>query len=354
MHSDSQKGEGLAMKVAAVVDYQGRLLSKWAARPYRSGLDRTAFAAEMRRNGADVDYVSYVDICDPSCANAYDFIVLTSSEDSGLHYKSYIEDVALHLDRLGLTTFPRFELLRAHHNKVFMELTRSRLLPDSARKVGSVVFGTAEDALNHRDGLGTGTWVLKASAGASSLGVHKIEGDVDLNRLVRKVSSSRDPAYDLRDVARAIRHRGYRRESLNRRKFVIQKFIAGMDGDWKVLVFGDKYFVLKRSCRPNDFRASGSGLLRYPDEVPSGLLGVARSIYEALESPCLGMDVGFDGKDYVLIEFQAVNFGTHTADTAPFYYACNESGVWEQHAWKGTTEGLFADSLVGFFRSRRR
>jgi len=50
---------------------------------------------------------------------------------------------------------------------------------------------------------------------------------------------------------------------LHRSKFIVQEFIPDLSNDWKVLVFWDKYYVLRRKNRPNDFRASGSGLFSF-------------------------------------------------------------------------------------------
>ena len=67
---------------------------------------------------------------------------------------------------------------------------------------------------------------------------------------------------------RWLRHKNYVRESWNRGKIVVQEFIPGLKNDYKVLIFGSKYYVLYRRVREGDFRASGQGLLEYRRELP--------------------------------------------------------------------------------------
>jgi hypothetical protein len=51
-------------------------------------------------------------------------ILYQSSEDKGLFYKDYIEDILLGLTLQGANLIPDFPKFRAHHNKSFMEILR--------------------------------------------------------------------------------------------------------------------------------------------------------------------------------------------------------------------------------------
>ena len=92
---------------------------------------------------------------------------------------------------------------------------------------------------------------------------------------------------------------------------IVQPFIPGLHGDYKVLIFGRKYYTLYRKNRENDFRASGSGFFYdVPLEEHEGLLNFARKITREIDFPIFGMDIAFDGKDYHLLEFQVIHLGT--------------------------------------------
>jgi hypothetical protein len=69
-------------------------------------------------------------------------VLYTSSEDRGLQYKSWIEDLVLAMEAAGARTIPSFRFLRAHHNKVMMEALRTQLFPKEAALLHTYSFGT--------------------------------------------------------------------------------------------------------------------------------------------------------------------------------------------------------------------
>jgi glutathione synthase/RimK-type ligase-like ATP-grasp enzyme len=195
--------------------------------------------------------------------------------------------------------------------------------------------------------------VIKGSSGASSEAVRKASNSKQLVNLAKKLSRTGNWPYHIWDLGRSFKHRGYKRESRHRKKFLVQDYVRGINGDWKVLAFGKKYYVLKRSPRKGDFRASGSGLIAYPDQVPRELLDFARHFYEALSLPFLAMDLGFDGDQFYLIEFQAVYFGTHTLDTSPYYYLRTDEG-WHKEEQPSQLEQVFVRSIVDYLSQMKQ
>ena len=69
----------------------------------------------------------------------------------------------------------------------------------------------------------------------------------------------------LKRLPRAIRSIADRRKSMPReRDYVLfQEFLPGNEGDTRIVTVGDKAFGLRRMNRPNDFRASGSGVIDF-------------------------------------------------------------------------------------------
>jgi hypothetical protein len=108
---------------------------------------------------------------------------------------------------------------------------------------------------------------------------------------------------------------------------VVQEYIPGLQNDWKVLVFGDKYYPLLRQTRKNDFRASGSGLLSFPKELPDGMLDTIQTIVEYFNVPQLSADIGYDGNRFYIFELQFIYFGTYTIEHSQFYFM-NEDEKW--------------------------
>ena len=121
--------------------------------------------------------------------------------------------------------------------------------------------------------------------------------------------------------------RGFSPISNNRRKFTIQPFVPNLLGDYKILVYGDKYFVVFRENRSNDFRASGSGKLSFPKNVPQEVLSFAKQIFENFKVPFISIDVGHYRKMCYLLEFQFVLFGQYATEKSPWHFLWSE-GTW--------------------------
>ena len=91
----------------------------------------------------------------------------------------------------------------------------------------------------------------------------------------------------LRQTLRAERERGY---------VLFQRFIAGNDCDTRVTVIGNRAFAFHRGVRPNDFRASGSGLISHLDlaSLPRAAINVAFEISRKLGFQSMAYDFVHD------------------------------------------------------------
>jgi hypothetical protein len=118
--------------------------------------------------------------------------------------------------------------------------------------------------------------------------------------------------------------------SNNRHKFIVQNFVAGLHGDYRILAYGKKYYAVYRKNRDNDFRASGSGRLDFEKTLPEGLLDYARRVYTQFNTPLMSLDIGFIDGHFHLFEFQCLCLGQYTLEKSKFYYRLNESGSWER------------------------
>lgn len=335
--------------VIILLDYKGHFTSKWASKPYRSGMDLKLIKNEFNNYGFNVEFKYYPEI---NFRENYkdDFILYTSSEDDNVFYKSYVEDIIYALELKGVKLIPSYKLLKAHHNKVFMEMLRDISYNKDIKKIKSNYFGTKEEFLQFQNTIKYPA-VIKSAAGASSLGVKKLESSESSKKIVDKISRSKNLLYEFKDYLRSLRHKGYKKESKNRNKFIVQNLLPGLTKDWKILIFWDKYFILERSAKENDFRASGSGIIKYPEIIPEGIFDFAKKIFEEFDQPYFALDIGFDGQDFVLIEFQALNFGTHTLDTAPFYYK-KENNAWKKYNETAIVEKELVASVVNYVNAK--
>lgn len=194
-------------------------------------------------------------------------------------------------------------------------------------------------------------YVIKPAAGAMSQGIELANSHKELFDIVKKKTKTLNLYNDLKDLLRKYYFKGYQMESRNREKLIIQQFVPNLKNDWKILVYWDRIYILKRHTRKNDFRASGSGNFVFDKDIPSGILEFSFEIFRELNVTQLSIDVCFDGKDFHVIEFQAIYFGTTTLVKSPFYYKRNNN-KFELVEEKSILEEVYAESIIYYIKSK--
>ena len=310
-------------------DYKNQF---WLKSNYKEeSVDLRLLKDEFSMLGYNVILKNYADI-DFKQDNYCGFHVFyQSSEDPNLFYKSYIEDILLGLRLQGAILIPEFEYFRAHHNKVFMEVLRDLYGTQKMKALRSWYFGTYEDYKNDRRIDVENKNVFKLSSGAQSKNVRLIASRKDHYSIPKAASRTFNWYYWFVDQIKPFlgkKYPNYKKKSHHRRKFLIQEFIPDLDGDYKVLLFQEKVFILTRKTRPNDFRASGSGRFSYFRDIPHKVLDFSTEVFNCFNVPFIGLDVAFKDDIPYLIEFQFVNFGTYTAEKSPYYFQ-KIDGKWQ-------------------------
>lgn len=306
------------MKIALITDYLGRFGSKQRSKSYRSGMNIEKLNEIFLSQKCQLKFFDFTSCLELLKETEPHFILYTSSEDKGEHYKSYIED-SIHLLSLSHhTCIPDFIFLRAHNNKVFMEMLRLHFKFSDVELFQSKFAATTKE-INELNILFP--IVMKGPSGALSKTVKKANNKKEallyFNSLAPKVQLKQK----VNEKLRRWRHRNnYNPEELIRGKIVLQKFIPNIDFDWKVLVYYNSLFVLKRKNRKNDFRASGSGLFSYTKDVPQKILDLAWKTREILNVPHLSIDIAETSKGLGIFEFQAIYFGTKTIENSTFHF----------------------------------
>ena len=84
---------------------------------------------------------------------------------------------------------------------------------------------------------------------------------------------------------------------------LLQEFVPDNDFDTRITVIGNRAFAYRRLNRPNDFRASGSGLRdNDPAKIDLDSVRLACQVAERLETQSLAVDVLYRGGERVLTE----------------------------------------------------
>ncbi len=334
--------------ITALIDYKSKFGSKHFDTPYRSGMDKQKLSTYFQDAGFDIDF---------KFLNEIDFrnedyeghpIIYTSSEDIGYHYKSYIEDVILALELSGANVIPSFKHLRMNNNKAFMEMMRD--YAEITNNMHAMVFGCMKD-LKMRLGTIKYPVVFKTASGASGTGVALVRNERELFAKVKE-ASTRHYKMDLKDHVRSLRHKGYIKESVYREKFILQEFIPELVNDWKVYLFGEKLYIFKRPIlNGRGIKASGGGYDNYfygeEAEAPEGLFDYALDIFNKLNVPHLSIDIAYDGKEFYLIEFQSLYFGTAGIPYSKGFFTKKDK-TWVFVSQRFEIEKVFADSIAHY------
>jgi glutathione synthase/RimK-type ligase-like ATP-grasp enzyme len=237
-----------------------------------------------------------------------------------------------------------------------MEILRNILFKNNKDMI-TYKFGGYSDFINFQQQLNYPV-IVKKSSGSASKGVYLSKSKEALKKLIKKISNTNDYRSQIIDFLFAQKKRinniqYINRVTLFRKKFIIQNFIEGIPNDYKVLIFDNKYYVLKRFNRNDDFRASGSGkfVKSVEFEVPGELLNSCNNWFKTFDVPCASFDVAFKDNKYYLIEFQFVSFGTYTQTSAKRFYIDNHN-QWEISEKLIPLEEVYADSIIKYLRRK--
>ncbi|WYD80266.1 MAG: hypothetical protein V8K32_13250 [Candidatus Electrothrix gigas] len=267
-----------------------------------------------------------------------DIVIYTSSEVEDV--RNYIKDV-MYMVAKRCHIVPSMDALMAHEDKGFQQLYRDYY------KFGNVDGGYFYDFASLPCKY---PYVYKTTVGAGSSGVTLIQGKKDQNKLKKRFRISL-----LRTLIKLVRkfqltskeYKIYSYRYQGTCSSVYQKFIHGLTGDYKILVFGLKYYVLQRKVKKGGFKASGSGLFYFPEagEVPDSVLNFAQSIYNFLDVPYASLDIAESSDECYLLEYQATNFGPYTLIKSKGYFVMNDTD-WIYVQEKSCLESNFSQALL--------
>jgi len=330
-----------------LTDYKDYFGSKIITFPHRSGMDKDMLKQYLKEKQFEVIYLSFpeIDLRKHDFRNR--FVLYTSTEDFGYYYKSYIEDLIHALSLQGAFLIPPYRFLRATNNKVFMEMLRDLSDLNDLKNIRSKYFGSLGGLLKNLGEFTDDPYVIKKAAGAGSSGVYLSKNRSDLIKKCKRVSRTKHLRGRILEYARSLKHKNYYPDSKYRNKFIVQNFIKNLKNDWKVLIYGDKYYIFQRGVRENDFRASGSRKFIFTEEIPQGILEFCKKIFEHFNVPNISLDIAFDGNEFYLLEFQGLYYGTYGLEHSPFYYLYENAG-WKIIHEKSILEQVFAESIVSF------
>ncbi|TGC10611.1 ATP-grasp domain-containing protein [Methanolobus halotolerans] len=262
----------------------------------KESIDINIIRNELEKQNIESDVKTYEALNkEPHIVNDFNFVFYASSQKP--KYKEFILDHLINIQSQGIMLIPGIEHFIAHENKSFQTIFLNNR---NFNCVNSRVISNYEEGIRYLNEKKL-PLVVKTSDGWGSKGVKLIKSRIKFKLF----------------LFQNLKERYHGTKGLG--KIVVQEYIQNLEGDWKILIFGNKIAGLYRLNRKNDFRASGSGKFQFK-EVPENILNFASEVKEELKVPCCSLDVFETKEGPVLGEFQTLHFGLTTALKCNFHY----------------------------------
>ena len=255
----------------------------------------------------------------------------------------FAKQVLFSLEQSGFPVFPNFNTAWHFDDKVgqkyLLEVIKAPLVP-------SFVFYSIKEALDWAD-KASFPKVFKLRGGAGSANVSLVRTNKEAIKFINKAFGKGFRQYepltnlqerwrkykngltDLYDVFKGVL-RFYKEPEFSKtigyeRGYIyFQEFIPNNDSDIRVITIGNKAFALKRMVRKGDFRASGSGIMKFKkEEFDERCVRISFETSKKLDAQCLAYDFVFDKKNKPLIVEISYGFSVKAYDACPGYWDDN-------------------------------
>lgn len=262
-------------------------------------------------------------------------------------YKNTIIDIAYEVQERGGILIPKLDFYISHENKYFQEIYKNRC---NIQTPLSTILSNSE--INNLNDI-TLPCVVKKHSGFGSRGVSLATTNSELKKsILKKMNYYWILNTDIYESIKRFIKAKIKFKNLYPNKFgriVLQDLIPNLEYDWKILVFNNYVFVLKRYTRKNDFKASGSGLFDFNATPSENLIQFAIECRRKLDSPFISLDIA-EKKDHTfdVIEYQAVHFGLSTALNSHRYYHYKDNNIDVIEGNIKSIESFFSKALIHY------
>jgi glutathione synthase/RimK-type ligase-like ATP-grasp enzyme len=266
----------------------------------------------------------------------------------------FAKQLLISLELSGKIVFPDFRTVWHFDDKVGQKyLLESLKVPF----VDSWIFYEKDRALKWAE-TASYPLVFKLRGGAGSVNVKKVNSVFQAKKLIYQAFSKgfkHDSLISARELFKRFRKNlikfpglfkglirrlvptPYARVHGRERGYIyFQKFIPDNNHDIRVIVIRERAFAIKRMVRENDFRASGSGNIKY-DKVlfDDGIIELSFIMSERLKMQCVAFDYVLDKGNPKVVEI-SYGFSPSGYDQCPGYWYKDltwHEGRFDPYSW---------------------
>jgi len=324
-------------------------------------MDVDKMQALIQQHGFSVEKYTFHEIANKKQQINNSIIFYTFNQK--INRRDYIKDLVRYMDEGSNILIPSYDLLLCHENKGFQELYKKRI---NLTSLSSYYFSSIKELSDYPVNFPI---ILKTVDTSNGKGVFLIKNQNELIKvihnlerkniftkldLVRRKYFRRKKSYkEYPDYSNRADYYQYKDYILKEKNFILQQFVPGLTFDYRVLIFYDKYYVMKRHTRKNDFRASGTKIHEFDIEVNDSLLDYAKEVYHKFDTPFLSLDVGFHQNKYYLFEFQALHFGINVlVKSIGFYSFDDKNWNFNRNQNRPDIETEISNALVKYVKAR--
>lgn len=242
--------------------------------------------------------------------DSFDRIIYTSSQV--YWYKKYVElNIDFITDKSKLT--PSYESLLSHENKAY---EYSWLKANYTNALNYKNYAYIPDFLN--DNI-TYPIVIKTPSGSSSRGVRICKSEKEAKKFIRKIRNNQ--LFSELSMTPKLLWAHHLRDTKANANFIAQECIKNYEGDYRVQVMGDKFFVYYRKLKKNKSYTSGHGSVNhYECAIDTKLLDVAKELQAKLNSPHIIFDFVLTNDQVKVLEFSAIHPSNVALDNCKCFY----------------------------------
>lgn len=319
-----------------------------------NGLDLKKISEDLKKHGINPKIYCLDDLTDAILKNEIDisgnYFLFCSSQIE--EYKNTIIDVAHEVTQRKGILIPKIDFYISHENKYFQELYKNRCQIKTPK---SKILSTSELPSLERIKL---PCVVKKYSGFGSRGINLAQNTTELKTsILKKMNSYWLLNIDIYESIKRLIKTKIKFRNLYPKKFgrvVLQELIPDLAYDWKILVFDDYVFALKRYTRKNDFKASGSGIFDFNAIPNDSLINFAVETRRMLDTPFISLDIAEDKNNkFSIIEYQAIHFGLTTALNCHQYYFYNNGRPQKISKKIDSIESFFSKSIINYIQKNK-